>query len=319
MTDHETIIRSLRTVDRRLRRNRLLRGFSFALALFLVVPLGFKLFGLFIPLTATTVWFLAMGAYCVRLLKKQSTLSQTAAALDQRLALNDELKTACWFIENPRSSDWVNTQIRRAASSAEKVDVDRLYPRTIPKALYVACGMFLLLVGMNAVPLSSSDNKLSAEAETESPSVLEALLGNFGRGLNLAPRKAAEEQLQEAKQGAGWQSPLPDQRMAIPNTPPGNEATGLEPSGDSVPNPPRLGPPTTLKVQLEKEKLTGQQSEGKQQDPEQGSKKEESTLAYTNVESNLRPAQKDVLNQDWIPSKYRPLIKDYFEAIRPSQ
>jgi hypothetical protein len=32
----------------------------------------------------------------------------------------------------------------------------------------------------------------------------------------------------------------------------------------------------------------------------------------------LSPAQKDLLNQDRIPWEYRPLIKDYFQAIRPA-
>jgi hypothetical protein len=94
---------------------------------------------------------------------------------------------------------------------------------------------------------------------------------------------------------------------------------GLEPSGDPVPNPPRYGPPTSLKVQLEREKLESQISQLKEKDPEEASKEERSKLDYRNVETDLRPAQKDVLNQDWIPTKYRDLIRNYFQAIRPAE
>ena len=107
--------------------------------------------------------------------------------------------------------------------------------------------------------------------------------------------------------------------MPPTDAPPGNNPFGLEPSGDATPNPPRLGPATTLKVQLEREKLAGQQSEVKREDLEKASKEERSKIDYRNVESNLRPAEKDVLNQDWIPGKYRPLIKSYFQAIRPAE
>ena len=51
---------------------------------------------------------------------------------------------------------------------------------------------------------------------------------------------------------------------------------------------------------------------------EESSKQERSRLDYRNVKSDLSPAQKDLLNQDRIPWEYRPLIKDYFQAIRPT-
>jgi hypothetical protein len=48
---------------------------------------------------------------------------------------------------------------------------------------------------------------------------------------------------------------------------------------------------------------------------EQASRKERSSLGYRNVKSELNAAEKDVLRHQNIPWKYRPLIKDYFQAI----
>lgn len=447
MSDSEIIIESLRKVERRLRRNRLCKDFLWALALFLIFPLAFKAYDLFIPLTGITVviavgiWFAALAVYSASLLRQKGTLAQAAAAVDKRLALHDELKTAFWFIENPRASEWVEVQIERAAKSAQKVDVDRLYPRAVPNTLYFAAGMLVVVVGLNFVPSSQNHNWLALEAATPnsvedqnldltainegldeiardlersdelkeaadallnrnlletaaqfrdvaqdtgttSPEALREMqrsleqaaehsrpgleklsedLKQAATGLERQDHPAAEQALervaqdleelsrrmedqlirneitqrlkdaagsapgdragevQETQQGAGWMSPLPDGRMPKNDAPPGNNPFGLEPSGDAIPNPPRFGPATSLKVQLEREKLTGQQSEVKREDLEKASKEERSKIDYRNVESNLRPAQKDVLNQDWIPGKYRPLIKSYFQSIRPAE
>ncbi len=447
MSDREIIVKSLQKVERRLRRNRLCRDFLWALSLFLIFPVGFKLSDLFIVFSGTTVaiavgiWFVALAGYSSRLLRQKGTLAQAAAAVDKDLTLHDELKTACWFIENPRASDWVAVQMERAAKSAQRLDVDRLYPRAVPKNLYLAAGMLLLVVGLNFIPLSVNHNWFALEAAPQSSVEREGLdLADIHAGLEEIARdlersdpmkRAAEallnrnlleaatqlrdvaqdvgttspEALQEMQQslkeasehsrpgleklsedlkqaagdlehkdkpgaeqaleqiaqdledldrkikdqlirdeitqnlknlagtapgepggesqqtmpGAGWMSPLPDSRMPPSDAPPGNNPFGLEPSGDATPNPPRLGPPTSLKVQLELEKLTGQQAEGKREDLEKASKEERSKIDYRNVETNLRPAQKDVLNQDWIPGKYRPLIKSYFQAIRPAE
>ena len=62
--------------------------------------------------------------------------------------------------------------------------------------------------------------------------------------------------------------------------------------------------------------MTGTPVQGsKPQDADEISKQERSTLNYRNVGTNIGPSQKDVLNQSRIPWEYRPLIKDYFQAI----
>ena len=80
---------------------------------------------------------------------------------------------------------------------------------------------------------------------------------------------------------------------------------------------PREGAPTKLDVQLQQERVKGMEDQGKEENIEEVSKQERSRLDYRNVKSDLSPAQKDLLNQDRIPWEYRPLIKNYFQAIRP--
>lgn len=101
--------------------------------------------------------------------------------------------------------------------------------------------------------------------------------------------------------------------------PGGSEGTGLMPGGKGGSDAPREGAPTSLQVQLQQEKVQGMQDGGeKPENLEESSKQERSRLDYRNVKSDLSPAQKDLLNQDRIPWEYRPLIKDYFQAIRPT-
>jgi len=99
---------------------------------------------------------------------------------------------------------------------------------------------------------------------------------------------------------------------------PGNsEGNGLMPSGSGNGKLQIEGAPTTLDVKLQQEKVKGMEDQGKEEDVEEVSKQERSRLDYRNVKSELSPAQKDLLNQDRIPWEYRPLIKNYFQAIRP--
>jgi hypothetical protein len=118
------------------------------------------------------------------------------------------------------------------------------------------------------------------------------------------------EKGQAAPSGQG-PSPAPGQAGSA-------EGGGLEPSASLGVSSQEEGPATKLDVQLERETLTGQHDQGtKPEDLEEASKQERSKLDYRNVESELTPAQKDLLNQDRIPWEYRTLIKNYFQAIKP--
>jgi hypothetical protein len=538
MSDQEIIVTSLQRVERRIRTNRLFNELTRGAIFFFTLPLLLKIWDLFQPLRGATVsvlvgiWVLLFGAYVLWRSIQKGTLDQAAASLDGKAELRDELKTAFWFINNPRPSDWVDAQIHRAARTVQSVNLDTVYPRHIPRTSFVAAAIVLLFVVLNFVPLPWNHNWLALQAapafalnEKESAILkqteellhkaeklkqsdlaqkLEDIVQQLQEGkidaqqaaqmldniqseleegnldaasinegleemakdlqqssqtepagnamqnkqLNLAAdelRKLAEKlglnskeaskdvqkslqqaaentspgledlakmlkeaaenlkndqqqgaqqalenaaqqldsieqriqsqdlknmaskQIQSLKdslqqrqqsgqpkggqqqqastkgQGAQGQKPQPGQSDANNQGQPqdgsegepsdqasengqsgapipgGNDGNGLMPSGKGGGDAPKEGAPTKLDVKLQQEKVAGQADGGEQPgDIEEISKQERSRLDYRNVKSDLSPAQKDLLNQDRIPWEYRPLIKSYFQAIRPA-
>ncbi len=540
MSEKEIIIASLERVERRIRTNRLLTELTLGATLFLAFPIILKLFDLVSPLRGRTVtiagglWLALFAGYVVWRVLQKGTLANAAASIDKQADLHDEIKTAFWFIHNPRPSAWVDAQIRRAAGNAQRVDLRQIYPRRIPRAFYIAAAMLLAFVALNFVPLPLNHNWLALEAapafsltpeeaallkETEAllrkaetlnqselvekleeivqqlqqgaidaaqaAQMLESIqsqldegnldLASINEGLEeiaqdleqaeetqAAGRAMKEKELQEAaeemrklaekldkedsealedvekslqqasenqrpgleelakqlkeaaenlkdrnQQGAqqaldkaaqelenlqakidsqdlknlasqqlqnlqdslrqrqqgsqanqkkqarnqsqgqpqkgppqegqpGQQEEGGAQQQADggadgePTEQEGQEGDpsassgadgdggGLMPSGKGGASGPREGAPTKLDVKLQQEALAGMQDLGtKQENIEEMSKQERSRLDYRNVKSELSPAQKDLLNQDRIPWEYRPLIKNYFQAIRP--
>jgi hypothetical protein len=538
MTDKEIIIRSLERVERRIRTNRLLNELALGATFFLAFPLALKVWDLLDPLRGATIaviagiWVLLFAIYVVWRSLGKATLRQAAAVVDKAAGLNDEIKTAFWFIHNPRPSQWVDLQIHRASLQAQRMNLDAFFPWRIPRASYVAAGLFLMFAGLNFVPLPWNHNWLALQAapafsltpdeaailkQTEAllrkaeklkqpelaekleevvqqlqegkidaaqaAQMLEALQSLLDEGnldaasiregleemakdlaqseklestaeamknkeLNLAAdelRKLAEklglnnaesnkqmqnalqqasesprlgleelarllkeaaenlkdenqqgaqqsldeaaqeldnleekmqsqelknlaaEQLQNLQQslrqrqqagnqqgrrgqrgqgqaqngkgqrgqrgqqqndeaeglqfGAGTEGDPTDQAgvdaQAGAPMPGNSEGNGLMPSGKGGSDAPREGAPATLDVKLQQERVKGMEDQGKEENIEEVSKQERSKLDYRNVKSDLSPAQKDLLNQDRIPWEYRPLIKNYFQAIRP--
>ncbi len=170
MSDREIIINWLASVDRRLRANRLSCNLTFGLTLFLIFPIVFKIWDLFHPVQGRTLmvlaglWLFGLLAWSFRHFKKRGSLEQAAAAIDQKAKLHDQIKTAYWFINNPRQSEWVDVQIKRAAGEMQRLDVDRLYPFTIPRTSYIAASMLLVFVALNFAPLPLNHNWLRLQA-----------------------------------------------------------------------------------------------------------------------------------------------------------
>jgi hypothetical protein len=315
MPDREIIVAFVQKAERRRRANRFREEFCFGFAVSLAFPLGLKLMDLLFALPwvmvviGLVIWLVALVAYSVRLRGRKETL-----------AWNDELRTAVWFINNNRTSNWIEGQIQRAAQSVRALDVDELYPGDIPRSLYAVMAMVLLVAGLNFVKPSQNQNWMALKAALleRIEDLPKSTAPKPTDRINPPPvTDAAAQSIPALLQGAGSQSALPIGKLATINGPPGNEPLGQEPFGEPVPNPTRMGPPTTLKVQLELEKLSGQYNESKKKDPGKGSQEEHSQIDYRNVASDLRPAQKDVLSRDSIPRSYRPVIRDYFQAIRP--
>jgi hypothetical protein len=170
MSDKEIIIAALKRVERRIRTNRLFTELSLGTAFFLAIPLLLKLWDLVMPLRGVTVslivgiWVLLFAAFVIWRSSQKGSLDQAAASVDKNAGLHDEIKTAFWFIGNPRPSEWIDAQLRRAAHNAQGVNLDNLYPRQIPKTSYIAAVMVLLFVTLNFVPLPWNHNWLALQA-----------------------------------------------------------------------------------------------------------------------------------------------------------
>src|SRR4030095_4948016 len=122
MSDKEVIIKSLEKVERRVRTNRLFKDLTGSFSLFLLFPLAFKIWDLFLPFRGTTVaivlfvWLSLFVLYFLPRVLQMGKLEETAAQLDQKVGFCDELKSAYWFITHPRASEWIDVQIRRAST-----------------------------------------------------------------------------------------------------------------------------------------------------------------------------------------------------------
>jgi len=130
-------------------------------------------------------------------------------------------------------------------------------------------------------------------------------------------RPYAEGGLGNAQREGIGQNTNPPEGQPPADMPPGNEPLGTQPSGKFAPNPPRVGPSTSLRVQLQKELVEGQRDgELKETEP---SRQEKSNIEFKKSESGFRPMPKDVMSRDRIPWSYRSLIKDYFREMESSQ
>ena len=164
MSEKEIITRLLEAAERRIRRNRILNETATGLAIALVIPVAFKLIDLISPFRGTTVavflglWAVVTLIWIVRQASGRESLEHVAAKVDKAAGAQDQLKTAYWFIRNPKESAWVETQIKQAAQNAGTLKVATLYPRRIPRALYAAVGLVLLLGVLNFLPVSWNPN-----------------------------------------------------------------------------------------------------------------------------------------------------------------
>ena len=130
MSDREIIIQLLRTVEWRIRANRLLNELVLGLSVVVAALIILKVWDLITPLQALTiegifgVCLALFVGFAIWRIRQKGTLVDAAEVIDRKAGLQDEIKTAFWFINNPRSSDWVSRQIQRAARSAREAELD---------------------------------------------------------------------------------------------------------------------------------------------------------------------------------------------------
>ena len=170
MSDTEIIVQLLKNVEWRIRANRVIQDLVFGLLIVFVLLITFKIWDLFSPLKATTVTTAAAGCaflyagYAVWRLRQKGTVNEAAISIDRKAGLNDEIRTALWFINHPQSSPWVDRQVQRAAKSARRFDLNSAYPGVVPRNSYAAGAMVLLFAALNFVPLPLNHNWLMLQA-----------------------------------------------------------------------------------------------------------------------------------------------------------
>jgi hypothetical protein len=198
MSDKDLIIKFLENAEKRARSNKRFNEIATTLAVAFIIPVTFKLLDLIFLFRGRTVtgffavWFVATVAWIALRMSGKNPLTLIAANVDRKARLNDQLKTAYWFIRNPRDSEWVDAQIQRTAQETGKIRIDSLYPRILPRASILAAGLLLLLVGLNFVPLSMNHNWLLLQAAPPF-SLTEEERFNLDNALKLlAKAKAAE-------------------------------------------------------------------------------------------------------------------------------
>src|SRR5215207_2600720 len=170
MSDRELIIHFLEKAEKRARSNKRFNDIAITVAVALIVPVAFKLLDLYFLFRGRTVlvflglWAIATVTLLVARLRGKSPLNQVAGNIDKKAQLNDQLKTAYWFIQNPRNSQWVEAQIRHTASAAGKLRLDSLFPRRFPRASLLAAGLLFVFGALNFVPLSLNYNWFALQA-----------------------------------------------------------------------------------------------------------------------------------------------------------
>ena len=216
MSDRELIIHFLEKAEKRLRSNKRFNDIAVTLAVALVFPVVFKLLDLYFLFRGRTVvtvlglWAAATIVWIVLKLRGKSPLNQVAGNIDSKARLNDQLKTAYWFIRNPRESQWVDAQIKHTASATGKLRLDMLFPRRFPRASYLAAGLLGLMVLLNFIPVSLNYNWLAGHAappfrltDTERKSLQNALklLEQAKAAENAALAEQIQNVIQELEQG----------------------------------------------------------------------------------------------------------------------
>jgi hypothetical protein len=205
MSDQEVIIQLLRTVEWRTRANRLFYELTVGVSVALAALILFKLWDLFSPFQAVTIGAVSgilavlFVVFAVWRIRVKGTLEQAAALIDHKAGLRDEIKTAFWFLNNPRSSVWIDLQIQRAAKSAGKVDVQRAYPNLIPRTSYIAAATVLLFVALNFIPAPLNHNWLMLQAAAPDNKVAKPADTPLDREAILKTLKEVAERLRESE------------------------------------------------------------------------------------------------------------------------
>ncbi len=157
-TERSTITAILKRIDLKVRFNQTLFHLSVASCLVLGALLFIELAPRLVPVNmppGSVIVSLGSAAFLVFLLWSQlgaRQLQRAAGVADVRAGLNDEIKSAYWFMRQADSSPWIDVLVGRAAGTARRLSPRRLVPVVVPRRFWVALGLFGLLQVLAFVP-----------------------------------------------------------------------------------------------------------------------------------------------------------------------
>ena len=157
-TERSTITAVLRRIDLKVRLNQTLHHLSIAACLVLGALLLIEVAPLLVPVSVPPGGLIVSAgsaAFLAFLVWSQAggrRIERAAGLADQRAGLNDEIKSAYWFMRQGDSTPWIDLLVGRAAETARQLDPRGLVPVTIPKLSWVALALFGLLEVMAFVP-----------------------------------------------------------------------------------------------------------------------------------------------------------------------
>ena len=157
-TERSTITAILKRIDLKVRFNQTLLHLSVASCLVLGALVLIELAPRLVPVNvppASVIVSVGSAAFLAFLLWSQlggRQLGRAAGVVDMRAGLNDEIKSAYWFMRQDDSSPWIDLLVGRAAATAHQLSLRRLVPVTIPKRFGIALALFGLLQVLALVP-----------------------------------------------------------------------------------------------------------------------------------------------------------------------
>ncbi len=157
-TERSTITAILKRIDLKVRFNQTLLHLSVASCLVLGALVLIELAPRLVPVNVppgSVIVGVGSAAFLAFLLWSQlggRQLGRAAGVVDMRAGLNDEIKSAYWFMRQDDSSPWVDLLVGRAAATAHQLSLRRLVPVNIPKRFGIALALFGLLQVLALVP-----------------------------------------------------------------------------------------------------------------------------------------------------------------------
>ena len=157
-TERSAITAILKRIDLKVRFNRTLLHLSVASCLVLAALVLIELAPRLVPVNmppGSLIVGVGAAAFLAFLLWSQMggrQLGRAAGVADMRAGLNDEIKSAYWFMRQDNSSPWIDLLVGRAAATARRLNPRRLVPVTIPKRFGIALALFGLLQVLALVP-----------------------------------------------------------------------------------------------------------------------------------------------------------------------